>query len=66
MTDRSKTASLELVRQTDPLGGSPIAGWSVSREANAILGRILDSVEPVSGASRQPRVGSRVLRVAEP
>jgi hypothetical protein len=62
MTDRSKTTSLELVRRTDPLGGSSIVGWSVSPEADAILGRILDSVEPVSGASRQ-RVGSRAVRV---
>ena len=62
MTDRSKTTSLELVRRTDPVGGSSIVGWSVSPEADAILGRILDSVEPVSGASRQ-RVGSRVVRV---
>jgi RNA polymerase sigma-70 factor, ECF subfamily len=63
MKERSKTASFELVRQTDPLGGSSIAGWSVSPEANAILARILDSAEPVSEASRQRRAGPRVLRV---
>ena len=63
MTDRSKTASLELVRRTDPLGGSSIAGWSLSQEGDAMLGRILDSVEQVSRAPRRVRAGSQALRV---
>jgi hypothetical protein len=63
MTDRSKSASLELVRETDPLGGSSIAGWSISPEADLLLRRILDSVEPVDAAPRQHRVRPRALRV---
>ncbi len=63
MTDRSTMASLELVRDTDPLEGSSTAGWSISPEADAILRRILDSVEPVDAAPRQHRVRPRALRV---
>jgi hypothetical protein len=63
MTDRSKRASLELVRETDPLGGSSTAGWSISPEADAMLDRILDSVELVDAGPRQPRVVPRVLRI---
>ena len=63
MTDRSKRASLELVRKTDPLGGSSIAGWSSSPEADAMLRRILDSVDSAETAPRQRRVGPRALRI---
>ncbi|MDP9302472.1 MAG: hypothetical protein M3P43_16510 [Actinomycetota bacterium] len=60
MKDRNKIASLELVRETDPLGGTSIAGWSISPEADAMLGRILDSVDAPPG---QRRLGPRALRV---
>jgi len=63
MTDQSSSASLELVREADPLGGSSIAGWSTSPEADAMLNLILDSAEPVDEAPRAPRVGSRALRI---
>jgi len=63
MTDRSTIASLELVRKTDPLGGSSIAGWSSSPEADAMLRRILDSVDSAATAPRQRRVGPRALRI---
>ncbi len=63
MTDRSKDASLEILRRADPLRGSSVVGWSISPEADAILSRILDSVEPIDATPPQPRVGSRALRV---
>ena len=63
MTDRSKDASLEILRRADPLRGSSVVGWSTSLEADAILSRILDSVEPIDATPPQPRVGSRALRV---
>ena len=62
MTDRSKSAPLELVRETDPLRGSSIVGWSASSEADAMLRRIFDSVDPVDGVPRQRRAVPRTLR----
>jgi hypothetical protein len=63
MTDRSRAAALELVRETDPLRGSLIVGWPVSSEADAMLRRIFDSVDPVDGVPRQRRAVPRAVRV---
>jgi hypothetical protein len=63
MTDRSKGASLELVRDADPLGGSSFARWSMSPEADAMLLRIFDSTEPLDPAPPRPRMRPRALRV---
>ena len=54
---------MELVREADPLGGSSIAGWSTSPEADEMLNLILDSAEPVDVAPRAPRLGSRAVRI---
>ena len=64
MTNPTRDASMELLRDTDPVARRDRMGWAASPQADAILRAIVSSELPTGERARTPRSRARVLLLA--